>query len=245
MRKTIFILITAFFTTMSLMSSCSSCSDTETADKEQPDAFDTLVPETHTPVHCGEFDGEVHSMVTHVVPGRLKEIFNDTNDLQLTAARHRGIKPIEGIAQAYGLKRPLVRISTCDAYAVDTMWFSLPYLVPRAARLLHDIGQDFRDTIKARGGKEYRIKVTSALRTDYGVRRLTRRNRAATEQSCHRYGTTFDISWTKFDCRDSSYVISLEDLKNILAEIVYDKRQQGRCYAIFERRQGCFHITVR
>lgn len=222
---------------------CSCGRSSEETDEE--DSLSLLVPETHTEIQSGPFDGEVHHMETHVVPGRLKEIFCDTNDLQLTAARHRGINPIEGIHSSYYHKRPLVRLSTCDAYVVDTMWFSLPYLVPRAARLLHDIGKDFADTIKARGGREYRIHLTSALRTDHSVRRLKRRNRAATEQSCHRYGTTFDISWTKFDCRDSSYVISLEDLKNILAEIIYDKRQQGRCYAIFERRQGCFHVTVR
>ena len=215
------------------------------ADDEADDSLSLLVPETHTAVRCGRFDGTVHRMVTRVPPGRLKELFNDTNDLQLPAARRRGIRPITGIGSAYDVGRPLVRMATCDAYAVDTMWFSLPYLVPRAARLLHDIGQAFRDTIKARGGPEYRIRLTSALRTDYSVARLKRRNRAATEQSCHRYGTTFDVSWTKFDCRDSSHVVSEEDLKNILAEIIWDKRQQGRCFAIFERRQGCFHITVR
>ena len=221
------------------------CSGGHSDDDEMDDSLSLLVPETLTVVHSGEFDGEVHRMETNVVPGRLKEIFCDTNDLQLTAAVHRGIQPIEGLRGSYHHKRPLVRLSTCDAYMVDTMWFSLPYLVPRAARLLHDIGKAFSDTVRARGGRDYRIHLTSALRTDHSVRRLKRRNRAATEQSCHRYGTTFDISWTKFDCRDSSYVISLEDLKNILAEIIYDKRQQGRCYAIFERRQGCFHITVR
>ena len=121
----------------------------------------------------------------------------------------------------------------------------MPYLVPKAAKLLGDIGKAFRDTVKARGGKEYRIKVTSLMRSSYSVSRLKRRNRAATENSCHLYGTTFDISWTNFDCRDSSYVVSLEDLKNILAEVVYDKREQGRCYAIFERKRGCFHITAR
>lgn len=83
------------------------------------------------------------------------------------------------------------------------------------------------------------------LRTDYSVAELQKHNRAASSQSCHRYGTTFDISWVKFDCMDPSYQISLESLKNILAEIVYDFRQRGKCYAIFENKQGCFHVTVR
>lgn len=242
MRK-LLIVIAALLITAAALPGC-SCGRSSN-DSDDDDSLSLLVPETYTEIQSGQFDGEVHRMETYVVPGPLKEIFCDTNDLQLTAARHRGIKPIEGLRSSYSHKHPLVRLNTCDAYVVDTMWFSLPYLVPRAARLLHDIGQAFTDTIKARGGREYRIHLTSALRTDHSVRRLKRRNRAATEQSCHRYGTTFDISWTKFDCRDSSYVISLEDLKNILAEIIYEKRRQGRCYAIFERRQGCFHVTVR
>jgi len=121
----------------------------------------------------------------------------------------------------------------------------MPYLVPRATQLLKDIGRAFQDTVRARGGGEYRIKVTSLLRTEYSVSHLRRRNRNASEQSCHRYGTTFDVSWTKFDCLDTTRIASLEDLKNILAEIVEHNRQKGRCYAIYERRQGCFHITVR
>ena len=44
---------------------------------------------------------------------------------------------------------------------------------------------------------------------------------------------------------DPSYQISQESLKNILAEIIYDFRARGKCYAIFETRQGCFHVTVR
>jgi hypothetical protein len=44
---------------------------------------------------------------------------------------------------------------------------------------------------------------------------------------------------------DPSMIVSLEDLKNILAEVVLDFKRQGRCYAIFERKSGCLHITVR
>lgn len=201
--------------------------------------------DTLTEVRSGAVDSTVHRMPTYIVPGPLKQIFNDTNDLQLQAAIANGIEPISSLRTSYGLKRPLVHIATCDAYLVDTLYYSLPYLVPKAAQLLHDIGQSFHDTIRARGGKDYRIKVTSLLRTSYSVGKLRQRNRNASDQSCHQYGTTFDISWTRFNCRDSSYVIYEEDLKNILAEIVYDMREKNRCYAIFERRQGCFHITVR
>lgn len=224
--------------------SCSSSSSDE--DAENDTIYRHLVARNvETPIESGEWDGEVHSLPVHVVPGRLSEIFRDTNDLQLTAARAIGIEPLRGIKGAYDNRRSVVKVYTCDDYLVADLRYSMPYLVPKAAKLLGDIGKAFRDTVKARGGKEYRIKVTSLMRSSYSVSRLKRRNRAATENSCHLYGTTFDISWTNFDCRDSSYVVSLEDLKNILAEVVYDKREQGRCYAIFERKRGCFHITAR
>lgn len=190
-------------------------------------------------------DGSEHVMQTHIKPGRLTELFNDSNALQLVAARANGIDPIIDIKSAYRLKRPIVRVSTCNVYYVDSMKYAHPYLVPKAANLLYDIAKAFQDTIKARGGKGYRVRVNSLLRTEHSVSKLRKRNSAATEQSCHLYGTTFDISWTKFDCLDDSYRISLESLKNILAEIIYNFKEDKRCYAIYERKQGCFHITVR
>ena len=190
-------------------------------------------------------DAEIHRLPTYIEQRPLKEIFNDSNALQLIAAEKNGFKPVTTLRDAYLIDKPLVRIFSCDAYMLDDLRASVPYLVPKAAQLLKEIGYAFQDTISKRGGKKYRIKVTSVTRTNYTVAKLMRHNLAATENSCHRYGTTFDISWVKFDCMDPSMVISLEDLKNILAEVVQDFRRQGRCYAIFERKSGCLHITVR
>jgi len=187
----------------------------------------------------------IHHLPTYIERRPLSELFNDSNDLQLRAARVNGFQPITDLASAYRVNKPLIRIYSCDAYMLDDLVMSMPYLVPKAAQLLKEIGYAFQDSVRARGGKAYRIKVTSATRTDYSVSKLQRRNRAATTNSCHRYGTTFDISWVKFDCQDPSMVVSLEDLKNILAEVIQDFRQRGRCYVIFERKAGCFHVTVR
>ncbi|MBQ9465976.1 MAG: hypothetical protein IJU62_03245 [Muribaculaceae bacterium] len=196
--------------------------------------------------HINPESDNVIRFKSRVIPGRLREIFNDTNDLQLTAARAVGFEPISDLRGAYHLKRPIVPIATCRYYALDTMQrMSMPYLVPEAAQLLADIARDFQDTVRARAGADYRLRVTSMTRTDNSVARYRRRYRAATEQSCHRYGTTFDVSWARFDCRDTTRVVNLEDLKNTLAEIIYNKRAQGRCYAIYEHKSGCFHVTVR
>jgi len=190
-------------------------------------------------------DAEVHRLPTYIEQRPLKEIFNDSNALQLVAARQNGFQPIKSLHDVWSIDKPLIRIFSCDAYMLDELSSSVPYLVPKAAQLLKEIGYAFQDSIRSRGGKAYRIKVTSVTRTVYSVSQLMRRNRSATENSCHQYGTTFDISWVKFDCMDPTMVVSLEDLKNIFAEVIQDFRRQGRCYAIFERKSGCIHITVR
>lgn len=234
-------------TATALMWAAASCgggsSESDSAQPAQPAA-----PQPQVVIDPGKApaaNAKVHSLPTHIVPGRLRDIFTDSNHLQLRAAKANGFEPIVDLRSAYNLKCPIVKIHTCDAYVLDPIQHSLPYLVPKAAELLRTIGKAFSDTIKARGGKAYRIKVTSLTRTDYSVGKLLKRNRNATSQSCHRYGTTFDISWIKFDCLDPSFVVSLEDLKNILAEVVYDQRQKGKCYVMFETKQGCFHITAR
>ena len=36
-----------------------------------------------------------------------------------------------------------------------------------------------------------------------------------------------------------------DTLKWVLAEVLRDMRESGRCYVKYEVKQGCFHITVR
>lgn len=178
--------------------------------------------------------------------GPLRKVFNDSNHVHLTAARAIGIDPIRDDSDILRLKRPMVKVESTPQYFVDELRHSYPYLVPEAARLLHDIGQAFNDSLKARGGGAYRLKVTSILRTPATVKRLRRVNGNATEESTHSFGTTFDISYSKFICDDPREPHRrFEDLKNLLAEVLYDLRNQGRCYVKFEYRQSCFHITTR
>lgn len=176
--------------------------------------------------------------------GPLGQVFNDSNYQQLEAAKRLGIEPITDLQSAYFMKRPLVKVSSNQFYQIDTLRHSLPYLVPEAANLLRDIGANFLDTLKSRGGDSYKIKVTSLLRTPETVGRLRRVNVNATDSSTHQYATTFDISYTNFYCLDSNRQINQGDLKNLLAEVLLDLRKQGRCLVKYEYKTGCFHVTV-
>lgn len=176
--------------------------------------------------------------------GNLREVFNDSNKYHYANAERLGIRPIHSLADAYFTERPISLISSNEFFTLDTLKHSLPFLVPEAERLLNDIGKNFIDSLKSRGARGYRIRVTSLLRTPRTVKKLRRVNRNAVDSSTHQFGTTFDISFTRFHCLDSSRTINDEDLKNLLGEVLLDLRNNGRCLVKYERKGGCYHITT-
>ena len=204
------------------------------------------VPANHWDTHLDTVidKGCERLVIRHIFP--LRPTFNDSNAVQLAAAKQLGINPIRSDADILNVRRPLVCVRSCREFYLDDLTHSFPFLVPEAAQLLSDIGRAFNDSLAARGGGCYRIKVTSLLRTPATVKKLKKVNGNATEESTHSFGTTFDISYGKFviDSLAEPYR-TFEDLKNLLGEILYDMREQGRCYVKFEFRQSCFHITAR
>ena len=155
-----------------------------------------------------------------------KRSFGDLNDVQLKAAHAWGIAPLASLTH------------------------SIPYLVPRASALLDTIGANFLDSLTAKGLNPNKIIVTSVLRTENDVKRLRRRNGNASKNSCHFYGTTFDVSWKRFkkvEDEDGRPLqdVSADTLKLVLAEVLRDVRKADKCYVKYELKQGCFHITTR
>lgn len=182
------------------------------------------------------------------IGGSLGKVFNDSVSRHLAAAERLGITPVgDDTRSLWENSRGLVKVASCREYYLAPLTHSYPYLVPEAAELLREIGARFADSLQARGGGAYRPKVTSVLRTPHTVGRLRRVNVNASRQtSAHQYATTFDISHSKFVCDDTTGVRrSAEDLKNLMAEVLKALRDEGRCYVKNERKQACFHITVR
>lgn len=215
------------------------------ASEELTDIFE---PSAHNPyLQClpeMPDDNAVSLRVKPVLPS-LGKAFSDLNPVHIEAAHELGIAPITDDKSAWNLRRPLVELATCREYYLDDLTHSYPYLVPEAADLLTEIGARFNEELNNRGGGNYRIKVTSVLRTPLTVGKLRRVNRNATSESAHQYGTTFDISYAKFICDSIGVVRTQEDLKNLLAEIVDSLHRENRLYVKHEYKQGCFHITAR
>ena len=196
--------------------------------------------------------------VSHRVKGVLdyKKAFPDDNDVQLKAANTFGVSPIEKRDEARNLTRGLFFIAGNPFYTIDNLQSSIPYLVPRAAVLLQDIGKSFMDSLFVKGLPLHKIVITSVTRTKEDVIRLRTHNRNATENSCHMYGTTFDISYKRFKTIQGEkkqekikgtrhYSVKGDTLKMVLSEVLNDMRQGNRCFVKYELHQGCFHVTTR
>ncbi len=172
-----------------------------------------------------------------------KESFPDAQDVQIVAAQKWGVKPVQNREDAEKRKKELVYVGASPYFHVDRLRSSIPYLVPRAAMLLQDIGQAFYDSLYQKGVPMQQLIVTSVLRSMDDVARLQRHNGNATENSCHLYGTTFDICYNRYEPIERP--VRNDTLKWILSEVLRDQREQGRCYVKYEVKQGCFHMTVR
>lgn len=222
--------------------------------KAQPDsvelharAVDALLLRAHTKPVLTKADGSrVKNRVLSVY--RFEDSFPDLNDLQLTAATRLGIPQIANRDEARRRMKDLVYIADSPYYSVENLRQSIPYLVPRAATLLGTIARAFNDSLATKGFEPHKLVITSVLRTAEDVGRLRKFNRNASENSCHQYGTTFDISYNRFlelTPEGESRIHWVTAFKSILAEVLRDQREAGTCYVKYEMHQSCFHITAR
>lgn len=177
--------------------------------------------------------------------GNMRNHFNDSNYIHWQEAELFGIEPLSDTRSHWQLRAPIVKVTSCEDYFIDSLVFSRPYLVPTAVARLHEIGRRFRDSINVRGGGDYRIKVTSLLRTPRTVKLLRRRNRNAIDSSVHQLGTTFDISYASFIADNADNPRIVDDLKGILGEVLKAMREEGKLWVKYEHGQPCFHITAR
>ncbi len=179
------------------------------------------------------------------------ECFPDVQDVQIVAAKRWGVRPVSNRQEAERRRKELVYVGASPFYCLDSgMSHSIPYLVPRAAHLLSTIGRSYLDSLYIKGIPLHRIIVSSVLRTQDDVARLQRHNGNAESQSCHLFGTTFDVCYNRFSTvsppgEPERRAVQSDTLKWVLSEVLRDIREQGRCYIKYEVKQGCFHITVR
>lgn len=227
--------------------SIESKSDTTSAIATTAMADSAAIPEPKTKaagsIFCSEKKHPIYSVPSYA------NTFPDINDVQIVPAQKFGIDPIHQVGSPMDCEQ-LVYVGESPYYDVAKLHASEPYLVPRAAQLLQDIGRAYADSLQVKRIPAHHFIVTSLLRTREHVDKLRRHNGNATENSCHLYATTFDISYNRYNrvCAPDAPTLPptrSDSLKWVLSEVLRDMRESGRCYVKYEVKQGCFHITVR
>lgn len=182
------------------------------------------------------------------------DYYKDLNATHLKYAKANGIKGFKSNKEfrqqidALVDDDKLVKVETCDYYVVDKLTHSHPYLTPEAAELLEDIGKRFQEKLEDNNLKKRYYQVTSLLRTGESQRGLSRSNVNASSNSSHLYGTTFDITYARVFTRprlQKSAEIADGPAIRLLSAAIGELRKEGRCVVVTERKERCFHITVR
>jgi len=83
-------------------------------------------------------------------------------------------------------------------------------------------------------------------RTSENLKDLGQNNLNASENSPHLNGNAFDISYARF----SMFKLHVTEcdkwyMKEALAEVIWQLRQEKKCWAKYELQQGCFHVVSR
>lgn len=199
--------------------------------------------------------------------GRLRTFLNEAH---LDQGRDAGISPQPARAQLDSLLAAgaLVPIATNAFMVVEPMRHSVPAVTPRTAAFLDRLGRRFHAALAAQGLPPFRFIVTSATRTLEDQARLQGRNVNAASESSHYFGTTVDLSYSRFAPPARTVVApragihdallrrrlaedyarlaraEAEALKGLLGRTLLALQQEREVLVIYERRQTVFHLTA-
>ena len=205
-----------------------------------------LVGCTHQQKQPEVIEGNLVAYPGRTFDYRLK--FNDLHAKQHEVASRIGLpRPPKDRADAASMRKQLVEIKTGNNYIVDELTHSVPFLIPSAKRELDAIGAEWADILQRNNLPHYRFYVTSVLRTQEDIKYLQRSgNINSVTQSCHCYGTTFDLAYMRYDkVTDTRDYMHVDNLKLVLGQVLLNHQRAGKIFVKYEAKQSCFHITVR
>lgn len=240
MKKISFIHLAAFFVLFSAGAWATQIYMPELK-QQLKETYSTLV-NTPSPVKKNELPEpiEVELPEPRVIPPVPENLITKEYDKHLFAAEHNGIGLIESEDHFNKLieEEMLVPISKGSGYEVMRLTHSHPYITPYSKIVLEELGVAFQTLTD----NESFFTLTSVTRTPEQQKSLRKRNRNATSGvSSHSYGVSFDISYIRFNGKKNWNRKNQKKLEKILEEF----EKAGKIFFIKERKQSCYHVTVR
>jgi hypothetical protein len=206
-------------------------------------------------------EGEVRAAFARAKPlgaREVAELRQDVNAEQVATARRLGIRA-GGQAAIDVLAREgrLVALGDSTAYWVlRDMDHSIPFVTPDTRAMLVELGRRFHARLDRLGLPRYRMKVTSALRTDETQADLRKTNSYASRTtSAHEFGTTVDVSHERFAVpaarvegeTEMLEAVGKEHAKILQAELgraIAELRDEHALHVMMENLQPVYHMTV-
>jgi hypothetical protein len=189
----------------------------------------------------------------------------------LAAARRYGIAPIERDAELKALVDAGALTEAVNTAESLYFFYNVPkkyrYLTPDAKAGLEKLAERLQSNLRRRG--EYppvKIAISSMLRPASYQERLRDRNGNASQTSSHSYGVSFDVFYDEYyvalpaapeagaqaeiiaDLRRRLGYLQGQSLRRqfhaALMETLLQLQDEGALYAILEKSQRCYHVTI-
>lgn len=209
--------------------------------KQLKDTFSTLTNNPESKKQLEKIEPiEVEIPTARIIPPVPEELVTKEYDKHLFAAEHNGIGLVESEGHFKKLieDEQLVLVDKGAGYEVMPLTHSHPYITPYSKAILEELGAAFQSLTDE---KSY-FTLTSVTRTPDQQKSLRRRNRNATSGvSSHSYGVSFDISYIRMNGKKRFS----RPLQNKIETILNEFQKAEKIFFIKERKQSCYHVTVR
>jgi hypothetical protein len=200
------------------------------------------------------------------------ELRLDKNAKQVASAQSLGVR-VSGQAEIDRMVQQgrLVPLGDSTQYWIlRGMDHSAPYVTPDMKAMLEELGRRFHARLDRAGLPRYRMKVTSAIRTEEAQVDLRKTNSyAARTTSAHQYGTTVDVSHERFavpagpragsgaaaQAPAGAWEMEAEMLEEVgkehakalqaeLGRALAELRTAGAVHVMMENKQPVYHFTL-
>jgi hypothetical protein len=209
--------------------------------KQLKDTYSTLTSEPEPAIELEKSQLiNLEILAPNPTPPIPERVITREYDNHLYAGENNGFGLIEDENHFKKLveEQKLVIVTKGAGYETMALTHSHPYITLHSKIVLEELGQAYQKLSSV--GSFFTL--SSITRTPQQQKSLRKRNKNATSGiSSHSYGVSFDISYIRFNGKKGSNRAAQKNLEKILNNF----QDSNKIFFLKERRQSCYHITVK